>query len=205
MRLLRIRMEHFRSFYGSNELEFSATDSSPVTVIHGENGVGKTTILNAVFWCFYGKTTASFSNSDQIINRTAIDEGRAWAAVDVHFLHETQEYVARRGIKNGSEESVFAVHSVDADGNYESLAKPWAFINSVLPETMAPYFFFHGEGPTHRSSNQRHSRILFCQRRKRRPSFHCQERLDPSGQGAGARAEAAEYCHRGEANLSRSD
>lgn len=152
MRLLSIRMEHFRSFYGVNDLEFSASDSRPVTVIHGENGIGKTTILNAVFWCFYGKTTASFSNPRELINRLAISEGREWAAVDVRLLHEGMEYVARRGLSKASSEEKFTVHAVDSDGNSKSLQKPWAFINSVMPETMAPYFFFHGEGLTKRSS-----------------------------------------------------
>ena len=40
------------------------------------------------------------------------------------------------------------------NGNYSDVPNPRAFINSILPEDMAEYFFFHGEGVSNINSNK---------------------------------------------------
>ena len=46
MRLLSLIISDFRGFYGVQQLDFAADDKKRVTVIHGENGAGKTNFLN---------------------------------------------------------------------------------------------------------------------------------------------------------------
>ncbi|WP_410172373.1 AAA family ATPase, partial [Enterobacter bugandensis] len=61
MKIKRIKLVNFRQFYGNNNIiEFSTDSTYNVTLIHAENGVGKTTILNSILWCFYGKFTDDF-------------------------------------------------------------------------------------------------------------------------------------------------
>ena len=89
---------NFRQFYGDQTLEIAPPGRQNVTLIHAENGVGKTTLLNSVLWAFFGDTTKRFEQRDQILNFTARKEGRDTARVEVHFEHEGRTYVASRNI-----------------------------------------------------------------------------------------------------------
>ncbi len=144
MRLKRIKMDNFRQFYGENELTFSMDPDKNITLIHGENGVGKTTLLNAVLWCLFEKLTPDFERPKELINYEAVKENRSTCRVEVAFMYEGDEYMAQRHYSQGGK-SVFKVYKVD-DGNFREMPGPKGFINSVLPQDMAPYFFFHGEG-----------------------------------------------------------
>lgn len=46
----RLELDNFGIFYGTQELDLK----SGLYVLHGENGRGKTTLINAVKWVFYG-------------------------------------------------------------------------------------------------------------------------------------------------------
>jgi len=52
MILEEIRLTDFRCFYGENVITFSSDPDRNATLIYAENGVGKTTLLNALLWCF---------------------------------------------------------------------------------------------------------------------------------------------------------
>lgn len=50
----KIAFENYRQ-YGSGCLRFSTSDKSKLSVLIAKNGTGKTTLLNAITWCLYGK------------------------------------------------------------------------------------------------------------------------------------------------------
>jgi len=52
----RLELENFRQYFGSHIINFSTDSSKHLTVVHAENSVGKTTMLNAMKWCLYGVT-----------------------------------------------------------------------------------------------------------------------------------------------------
>lgn len=60
MILEEIRLTDFRCFFGETFIRFSEDPERNVTIIYAENGVGKTTLLNALLWCFYGRNYVSF-------------------------------------------------------------------------------------------------------------------------------------------------
>lgn len=68
MILDEIRLTDFRCFFGESTVRFSTDPVKNVTLIYAENGVGKTTLLNALLWCFFGETTARFEKRDEIVN-----------------------------------------------------------------------------------------------------------------------------------------
>jgi DNA sulfur modification protein DndD len=146
VKLTKLSMYNFRQFYGENILEFAVEEEKNITLIHGENGVGKTTILNAILWCLFEKLTADFEGKNELVNKVAQAEGSKSCRVEVEFEHEEKRYHVQRRL--ATSQSQFRVHQVLDDGNYEPLKSGRAFINSVLPEDMAEYFFFHGEGIT---------------------------------------------------------
>jgi len=149
MEINSIRLKNFRQFYGDQTIQLASKTARNVTLIHAENGVGKTTLLNSVLWTFFGETTKKFEQKDRIVNFTAEKEGERSATVEVQFTHEKASYLASRThtvTAGGYNKPRFAVMRVDRNGSYgEPLPNPDAFINTVIPAVMAPYFFFDGE------------------------------------------------------------
>ena len=58
-----IRLEDFRQFKGKQNIDISTDEHKNVTLIHAENSVGKTTILNAILWCFFVSVQPSHLSS----------------------------------------------------------------------------------------------------------------------------------------------
>jgi len=77
MKLDRLELRNFRQYYDEQVLDFSRSQEQNVTVIHGSNGSGKTTILNAFLWLFYGEV--SLPKPDQIASERAMAEVSFWA------------------------------------------------------------------------------------------------------------------------------
>ena len=145
MILEEIRLQDFRCFYGDTRIRLSAAPEKNVTIIYAENGVGKTTLLNALIWCFYGETTARFELREAIINYDAQKNGTRTASVAVVFEHNDQRYIAKRYFSTSpSARRSFVVARLE-DGSRVDLPSPDTFINTVIPREMASHFLFDGE------------------------------------------------------------
>ena len=158
MRILRLKLKNFRQFYGECELKFLSDDTSRITVIHGENGSGKTSLLNAFKWVLYGKT--DFDTGEQtILNELALSEIAPGAvtelSLELEFEHEGATYTVHRKqeFKRTGEaleaepigKSVPTLSWIDERGKYETAKNPANRINQLIPEQMHSYFFFNGE------------------------------------------------------------
>ncbi len=145
MILEEIRLNDFRCFFGETFIRFSEDPDRNVTIIYAENGVGKTTLLNALLWCFYGETTARFEKREDILNYDAKKAGRTVASVEVLFEHNDSRYIAKRFANTVSSSGrEFLVARID-DGSQITLDSPDTFINTVIPRDMASHFLFDGE------------------------------------------------------------
>lgn len=145
MLLEEITLKDFRCFNGEHRLEFSTDEERNVTLIHAENGVGKTTLLNAMLWCFYGITTAKFERKFDLVNHDALAAGRDVCFVEVVFDHDGSRYRARRyGGRGVNGDRIFSIMRID-EGHSGSIDAPDTFINTVIPKTMAGHFLFDGE------------------------------------------------------------
>ena len=143
MLLQKIILKNFRQFYGNQEIIFSTDSDKNVTLIHAENGVGKTTLLNAVLWCFYEKTSEKFEDPDKIVCHQAIAEDNFDASVEVYFEHERKNYLVIRSINEKFGDNVFEASQI-VSGNYEKLPEPKVFVDCVIPRETSKYFFFDG-------------------------------------------------------------
>ncbi|MBK6751647.1 MAG: AAA family ATPase [Acidobacteria bacterium] len=115
MIIRKISLENFRQFYGTQELDFSTSTEKNVTLIHAENGFGKTTLLNAVLWTFFHQTTTKFEKPDEIVNYEAVRERTKYAKVSVEFQHESKLYEATRIHDDesvGSNKTKFTISSI---------------------------------------------------------------------------------------------
>ena len=145
MLLEKLKLVNFRQFYSDKAvIEFSTDVDKNITLIHGENGVGKTTILNAILWCLYEKLTHDFEHPEELICLQSLKEGVKNCRVELNFEYENKHYLAQRSLQNPQQFN-FKLFEI-TDDNYSEVPNPKAFINSILPNDMAEYFFFHGEG-----------------------------------------------------------
>lgn len=144
MHLERLHLNNFRGFYGGQTLDFAPLEGRPVTVIHGENGAGKTNFLNAMFWCLTGQFTPRLSNPELLLNKAARDEDRdAECFVELTFRHEGRQYLARRTV-TGRLESALEVLALD-DGSNRLVPKAQQFLERVIPKGLSRWFFFDAE------------------------------------------------------------
>ncbi len=68
-----IKIKNWRSFYGENDLWISTDPKKNVTLIRAENGVGKTSLLAAINWCFFGllPSESEFESPNNLVNEFA--------------------------------------------------------------------------------------------------------------------------------------
>jgi DNA sulfur modification protein DndD len=145
VKISSIELRDFRQFRGRQRIELSTNPRKCVTLIHAENGVGKTSLLNAILWALYKKTTPKFDKPDSILNFGALADGERSAFVRVTFDFRGENYEATRHAFEGSENTKFEVGRVQRDGVKKVLSAPDTFMASVIPPRMAEYFFFDGE------------------------------------------------------------
>jgi DNA sulfur modification protein DndD len=157
MKLEKLEIYNFRQFYGEQSVEFAGDSGMNVTVIHGANGSGKTTILNALLWLFYGDL--NLPKPDQIASERAMAEagpsGTVKIRVQLLFMHEGSEYTAVRSKTvrrtNSSDFSGTEVSSdihleyVDEVGNRKVRGNASESLQQILPERLREIFFFDGE------------------------------------------------------------
>ena len=55
-------------------IEFSPDPKKPITIIHGESGEGKTTIMNAIHWCLYGREKTLKESDETILSKDVVEE-----------------------------------------------------------------------------------------------------------------------------------
>ncbi|MCL6749618.1 AAA family ATPase [Nostoc sp. CCCryo 231-06] len=158
MKLTSIKLCNFRSFYGTTpEMILAGGDAQNTTIIHGNNGSGKTSLLNAFTWVLYDKFSAAFASIEQLVNKRAIAETQKGQAVEcwveIGWEHEGKRYRVKRACRGYKNEGDFDAGKtkltmwVGADDGKWNIPtqQPDDIINQILPATLHQYFFFDGE------------------------------------------------------------
>ncbi|MBN3873028.1 AAA family ATPase [Nostoc sp. JL33] len=158
MRLTSIKLCNFRSFYGTTpEMILAGGDVQNTTIIHGNNGSGKTSLLNAFTWVLYDKFSAAFASIEQLVNKRAIAEAQKSQAVEcwveIGWEHEGKRYRVKRACRGYKNETDFEAGKTQLtmwvggdDGKWNiPNQQPDDIINQILPATLHQYFFFDGE------------------------------------------------------------
>ncbi len=157
MKLISIRLCNFRQFYGKTPEIFLASGQRNTTIIHGNNGAGKTSLLNAFTWVLYERFSAAFASEEQLVNKRAVtetahkDSVECW--VEVGFEHHNKRYQAKRlcrayktltGVELGKSELYLQIAGDDGRWLLPQQS-PDDIIGRILPVTLHKYFFFDGE------------------------------------------------------------
>ncbi|WP_138006922.1 DNA double-strand break repair ATPase Rad50 [Halalkalirubrum salinum] len=92
MRVTRLFVEHFKP-YGEGTIKLR----DGVTVIHGVNGSGKSSLLEAVFFALYGSKALDGTLNDVMTN------GADESTIELGFVHNGDEYEIRRELKRSGD------------------------------------------------------------------------------------------------------
>lgn len=162
-----IVLEDFRIYNGIQSLEFLKDDNKNVFVISGNNGFGKTTLLNSLVWCLYGKLMVDVDDKFRReiyeaggykkfavsnLNKMAKLKGKANYQVSISIsdivvpsLPCKEVKISRAFDTNKEEDSL----SILIDGMENELTREVGseiFINDfILPKEVAKFFFFDAE------------------------------------------------------------
>lgn len=157
MKLLRLTLRNFRQFKGEQELHFADLEGRNVTVIHAENGFGKTALLNALLWGFYGHEglAADLSGKDSILNKSVaastLPEDEKVAEVEIRFEHDRHKYRLIRSLsynqqRADSRKTQLTLEVIRDGQTFRADRLPQQRIRSMIPDGIAPLIFFNGEG-----------------------------------------------------------
>lgn len=161
MILERLILENFRQFKGRQEIVFSDLNERNVTIIHAENGFGKTTVLKALLWALYGRDglmgadgkEEDFEKPDEIINEGEVHRGGdpvlIAATVQLTFKHDESRYILTRKLtlaqqKLNPKQTDLSLEMM-RDGQTFVLDRPQQRILAIVPEGISGFLFFNGE------------------------------------------------------------
>jgi DNA sulfur modification protein DndD len=158
MKLNYLQLCNFRQFYGKTPQIKFASGSKNTTVIYGNNGAGKTSILNAFTWVLYEKFTAAFASPELLVNQRSLAEAAPEQAVEcwveLQFERDRKIYqlkrkcYATRNIQQQisyTQANLFMLVAGDDGRWYPPLESPEDIVNRILPASLHQYFFFDGE------------------------------------------------------------
>ena len=156
MILERLVIRNFRQFKGEHEIIFSDNREKNVTLIHAENGFGKTTLLNAILWALYGHKglTPDFEGKEHLIHNGLAHSYRdkpneLEAMVHLTFTHDGARFMLSRKL-NLAEQKVdpkkdrMSLETL-RDGQTFDLDRPQHRIQAIIPEGISKFLFFNGE------------------------------------------------------------
>ena len=164
IKLKSIELHNFRPFKGdNNKFDFDSEDHQPVILVKANNGSGKTSLLMALKWAFYGTGGIAIykETAQEMVNRVAKTEGDGETSVKVVFQHDDHSYTLKRSFKFSKTDkwtedpNVYANHfTIDVDGvpEVDSVNKTqWdqkaqeGYVDGILPQDASQFFFFDGE------------------------------------------------------------
>lgn len=159
MKLLKLTIAGFGPFYESNVIDFAHDLKKHITIIHGENGSGKTTVLNAILWCLTGEVSPSMRNDLESSGKKLTAQNLAFKDIDgcmnkleermevtVEFLFKKSVYVAKReGGGAGNLEGQFYL-AIKNSNIQDPFTDPTGVMRRIFPYGVARYFMFDGEG-----------------------------------------------------------
>lgn len=151
MLLLRtLSLTNFGPFKGRQLIKFA---NDGVMIVYGENMRGKTSLLNAIRFAFFGRVIARGSKAasiHEIGNWEEAAEGRYGFQVELEFSSHGHDYKLTRTcsprVDQPSEDKDYQVdHFLERDGDILGPDQTSAELLKILPEQISRFFLFDGE------------------------------------------------------------
>lgn len=157
-----VEVKDYRQFHGKQRIDLETGGKKNINVIEGENGSGKSNLLNAITFCLYdteehleeskeeGLNVYPYGNRDRLEDLNEGEELNGY--VEVRFGRDRPEYRFKRAfttVKKG--ENQFSDASDDLtlqrkEGtDWDIKDDPIAHLNQILPVDVRDYYLFDGE------------------------------------------------------------
>jgi DNA sulfur modification protein DndD len=139
----QVVLDDFNIFYGKQTLELGAG----LYVIHGENGRGKSTFLNAISWVLFGEF---FNRQGQpvspsvMLNREARLEGKQTFSVELRMLDGQDKLRVKRSFDLANAAAGVQL-SVERNGAPLNRDDGEQLLRSLLDQDVSRFFLFDGE------------------------------------------------------------
>jgi DNA repair exonuclease SbcCD ATPase subunit len=134
MKFTKLRFKNFLSF--GNTITEINLDSNLTTLITGENGAGKTTAMEALYFAITGKPYRKIKK-EHLINNINNKE----LYTEVEFNHDNHEYVIKRGIKPNIFELYRDVKLIDQDAATKDYQKILENLIGIDADTFSKTIF----------------------------------------------------------------
>lgn len=165
MKFKSIRMKNFMRYKGENRICFSCDPVKNVTVVLGDNTVGKTTIAQAFRWGLYGAISTDRRKNEEdylLLNNDvlALMDANSRAGVSVEIVAEDEEkkYTILREVQYTRAfpkmmvreyQKKISMHITEKDSEELGIEvdpnKVEEVINELFPRDLSHYFLFDGE------------------------------------------------------------
>ena len=151
LRINKLVIDNFGPYQNNQILEFPAGDG--VTFVWGENGVGKTSLLNCIRFALWGIVYNRNYEECQLAKFVNIDavEAQKNMSVKLFMTYDNEDYELTRMLKrlpgtSGKNDSDYE-HKLYLKhfGSMMSQDEAEHFLNTVLPEKISRFYLFDGE------------------------------------------------------------
>ncbi len=153
-----IKITNFRCYYGTNTLSFNS--NGKITLIYGDSGYGKSSLLQFFRWMFYGECDFGKDNDKPLFNMEAYNDCQMGDTVEVsgqidfehlgdsYRLNKTQLWSVAFKMSNATiqkDDYKLQIKGADDDGYHPFNGNVANRINSILPKELSKYFLLDGE------------------------------------------------------------
>ena len=156
MKLYKLTLNNFYRYYGEQKIVFSTENDKNITVLRGENGTGKTTLLNAFYWVMYGDVIKPLTITNMLNHRTKEeleDNSCVYSSVTLEFedrnkyytVVRKQRFIKQKGYVNPDNTMPPYISYIDQRTGNEVEVSEKDFFESIIPKELRGFFFFDGE------------------------------------------------------------
>jgi DNA sulfur modification protein DndD len=162
LQFLEIEIEDYRQYHGNRTIDLSTSGSNHINVIEGQNGAGKSNLLNAITLCFYGKEVHNQSGEDSDLDSLPMVSNRRMDELDVGDTaegyikitmgKEQPQYIFTRKFRSAklpgdeTNDNVLDLSLKRMVGNdWKDVDEAHTALNEILPAHVRDYFLFDGE------------------------------------------------------------
>ncbi|WP_241762349.1 DNA sulfur modification protein DndD [Anoxybacillus flavithermus] len=158
-----IKFKNYRPYYGEQVLSFRDRDKSPnrlsihkknIILIGGLNGHGKTSLINSIFICFYGRRKFKQKEYDELmrnaVNKKYLAEGGKEGSVELAFTDETGSYAIEVTFRHDELKETRRVYELNNQlQKVREIATTeqafYDFIDQRIPMDVSQFFIFDAE------------------------------------------------------------
>jgi DNA sulfur modification protein DndD len=155
MKLVDLSATNFMPYKGKMDIAFPTDPDRNVMLVFGDNMRGKTSLLNALRWAFYGEALGRHSREiplQDLVNKEAALEGDWTMEARVSFeadghLYELRRRATKRPLvaRPSRPEDFEVVRALQKDGMVVGDHLFDAEINRIAPQQVSRFFLFDGE------------------------------------------------------------